>query len=284
MTIQELFRAKGITFVEEGSHHHARPGWINLDCPFCGEGSDRFHLGYNLASHYFFCWKCGHHFNGHVFAKLGLDLKELDEDTSYIPAPRERTTFKEPHNIGPLLPAHRRYLESRKFDSYQIEDLWKIQGIGISSQLSWRIYIPITFKNTPVSWTTRSISPKAKQRYISASAAQESMNHKYLIYGAEYCHHSIVIVEGPTDVWNIGPGAGALFGTAFSGAQVRKLVDYPHRYVCFDNSADAQTRAKDLCSQLSVFPGVTENVCLDAEDPGSASRKEIALLRQAAKL
>ena len=121
-------------------------------------------------------------------------------------------------------------------------------------------------------------------RYISASAEQEKINHKHLIYGQDFCHHSIIVVEGPLDAWRIGPGAGALFGTAFTTAQVRKIVKYPYRYIVFDSSAEAQRRARELAEQLSAFQGITETIELDAEDPGSASPKEIRRLRRVTKL
>ena len=135
-----------------------------------------------------------------------------------------------------------------------------------------------------MSWTTRAIGDKVTQRYISASAEQEKINHKHLVYGEDFCRHSSVVVEGPIDAWRIGAGAGALFGTAFTASQVRKIVQHPYRYIVFDSSKDAQARAEELADQLSVFPGATEIIVLDAEDPGSASRKEVRLLRKAARL
>lgn len=149
--------------------------------------------------------------------------------------------------------------------------------------LSWRIYIPILWKGRRVSWTSRAIG-NVSQRYYSASADQEEINHKHLVYGMDFCRSSIVIVEGPADVWAIGPGAGALFGTAFTPAQIRKLIDIPYRYICFDSSPDAQREATKLAEALSVFPGVTENLLLDAKDPGEASSKELNSIRRHAKL
>jgi hypothetical protein len=100
----------------------------------------------------------------------------------------------------------------------------------------------------------------------------------------EACRHAIVITEGPTDAWAVGPGAGALFGTAFTPAQVAELVTIPRRVVCFDSSPAAQQQAAKLAEQLSCFPGITENVLLDAKDPGSATQKELRLLRRFAGL
>ena len=109
------------------------------------------------------------------------------------------------------------------------------------------------------------------------------MNHKELLYGEDYCRGSVIIHEGPTDVWRTGPGAVALLGTGFTDAQVLRLSHYGLRIVCFDSEPAAQRRANKLCSLLDGFPGETINVVLDSKDPGSATPKEIAKLRKLLK-
>lgn len=289
MTIEEALDTLKVPYLESG-HHHCRPGWIQLDCPLCGKDSGKFHLGFNTSSLYFNCWRCGGLWAGKVFEAMGLG-REKARDLARALTPgaadkRERTriSLQEPAGRGPLLPAHKAYLEGRGFDPEVVENIWKVEGIGISRRLGWRLYIPINHRNVRVSWTTRAIGDRVEQRYISASAEEEAVNHKELVYGLDYCNHSVVICEGPIDAWKIGPGAGALFGTAFSIAQVRKLVKVPMRYVCFDSSKEAQKKASDLAAQLSIFPGITENIVLDAKDPGEASPKEIRLLRKVARL
>lgn len=289
MTIQDTLRELNVDFLESGNHH-CREGWLQIrECPYCN--SESYHLGFNLSARFFSCWKCGGHRAVETWQKLGLDrkqartlLSEFDVDAPDTTKEKIRGKLKEPSGRGELSIAHRRYLLERNFDPNRIALVWKIEGIGIASCLAWRIYIPIIYKNRRVSWTTRAIGDRVEQRYISASAEEEAMNHKHLIYGLDYCTHSVVIVEGPTDAWAIGPGAGATFGTAFLTEQVRHLVSIPHRIVCFDSSRDAQNRATELCGQLSAFPGVTENIQLDAKDPGSASAKELRLLRHVARL
>jgi len=289
MTIEEVLTDLQVPFLRAG-HHHCRPGWIQIDCPFCGKDSDRFHLGYNLGLRYFNCWKCGAKFVDQVLRELGVasakarEIHRSIESETVVPRERARVSLQVPIGLGPLLAAHRKYLRGRGFDPEVIEDVWKIKGIGISHELSWRIYIPIFLRARQVSWTTRAIGERVTQRYISASAEEESVNHKSVVYGRDFCRHSVVVVEGPIDAWAIGPGAGALFGTAFSSAQVRELVDIPNRFICFDSSKDAQNRAEELANQLACFPGSTENIQLDAKDPGSAPPKEIQLVRKAARL
>jgi hypothetical protein len=195
-----------------------------------------------------------------------------------------RQSYVVPPGVGNLYLLHRRYLESRGFDPDEIVRKWSVQGIGIAARLSWRLFIPVSYQGRAVSWTTRSVSHDARQRYISASPAEELMNHKHIVYGADNCNHSVVVVEGPVDAWRVGPGAGALFGTTWTSAQVTKLAIHPCRFICFDSSPEAQKRACELATELSAFEGRTEVVKLDAEDPGSASLKEIGRLRRHARL
>lgn len=287
MTIEEIFDDLGVAYKRAGEHHHARPGWLQIkECPFCH--SSNYHLGWNLQSNYAACWKCGGHYGPQVLEALGIPktkarllFPQLDTRTEEN-RERSRVSLLEPSGRGPLQRSHREYLESRGFDPDEIIRLWRVEGIGLHTNLAWRLYIPIIHHDQRVSWTARAIGSRVGQRYISASAEEEVMNHKELLYGSDYCSHTIIIVEGPTDVWNIGPGAGGLFGTAFTPAQVRRLIEIPKRLVCFDSEPEAQARAIELANQLSCFPGVTENIVLDATDPGSASKKEIRLLRRAA--
>lgn len=282
--IDQILDRLRIPYFREGGHHHCRPGWLQLDCPFCGPGSGKCHLGYNLQSGYWHCWKCGGLYRVKVLEALGASRDEIQGiklEPWKTSTPKARGGLKEPKGRGPLAKAHKHYLQTRGLDPDTIERVWKVEGIGLAARLAWRIYIPIHLYGERVSWTSRTIG-NSPQRYISASAEEESINHKELVYGLEHCSYSIVIVEGPADAWRVGPGAGALFGSSFSSAQVLALSRIPYRYVCFD--AGAQGKAKKLANQLSAFPGATEVVELEADDPGSASWKEIKLLRKVAKL
>jgi len=288
VNIRDLFRQLRVDFAD-GGHHHTRPGWVQLRvCPFCRSGN--YHLGYNLGAGYFNCWKCGSHSIYDTLKELGASGQEAATfaKTKYREqgqADRVRKGLKEPGGRGPLLPAHREYLRSRGFDPDELAKVWQLEGIGISDRLAWTIYIPITLHSSRVSWTTRTISKRPDiKRYLSASVEEEAVNHKSVLYGGDFCRHSCVVVEGPTDAWAVGPGAVGVFGIDYSVAQVRKLAEIPNRCICFDSEPEAQKRAAELCDALSVFDGVTTNVVLDADDPGSASQREIELLRRAAKL
>jgi hypothetical protein len=275
MTILDVLAEHKVDYVESG-HHHSREGWVQLrHCPFCS--SDKYHLGYRTGTKSFNCWRCGYHSAWSVFVALGIPTKLLhDIGEKYIrPDPKVAGKLKEPEGRGRFLAAHRRYLRERGLDPKEIATLWHAQGIGIATRLSWRIYIPILWQGKVVSWTTRAIGKDVGQRYISASAAEEDVNHKTIVYGMDYVHHTVLVCEGPFDVWNIGTGAVCLFGLDYLSSQVLWLSKIPTR---------AQTQAHKLAAELSVFPGTTQTLQIDAADPGSASPKEVKLIRRVSGL
>lgn len=288
MTIKEVLRDFNIEFAEAGEHHHARANWLALRvCPFCG--SQNYHLGYNISANFFNCWKCRGHGIVSTLVRLGVpyeDARAFSKDRDFLPGAlrAERGALIEPKGRVPLMPIHKKYLQGRGFDTEVLTRLWQLEGLGKNGgPLSWRIYIPIIYRGQRVSWTTRAIAD-LPQRYLSASPAQESLSHKEIVYGLDDCNQSIIVVEGPSDAWNVGLGAGCLFGVAYTPAQVWLLSRIPYRYICFDSSPEAQRSAQDLAAELAPFPGETTIVELDAEDPGQASRKEIRMLRKMANL
>jgi len=288
MNLIDLASDAGIDVKEAGQHRHVREGWIGFDCPFCGEGTKKFHLGYNLSSGVFTCWKCGKHsklptlkalfhLQDREAYKISRQLK-----TTHLPTSpqRERRGLHKPKGLGPLLKAHKRYLTKRGFDPEQLEALWNLQATSLHPSLPWKIYIPITFHNQEVSWTTRSIGPTGI-RYHSASPAEESINHKTLLYGEELCGHTCIVHEGPIDVWRTGPGAVAIFGAYPSPAQIRKISKHPIRVICLDSDRTSQKNANSLCRDLEVFPGTTYKVVLETgKDIAEASDSEVKELQQ----
>ncbi len=284
ITLAEFLTEHGIPFRTGGSHHHVSSNWLGTDCPMCSPGSDRFRLGLHPERFVASCWSCGKMRFGDALAELtglpvGVCLRQLNRDE------RPRETERRPGRLilpahGPLLKIHRDYLRSRDFDPDELAKLWDLRGIAYLPRFAWRILIPVTRKGKIVSWTTRAVTDEGK-RYIAAGVGEESWPAKSLLYGAEFARHAVVIVEGPADAWRVGPGATALLGVANTRAQVSLLARYPVRCICFDSAPDAQRRASQLCQELQAFPGTTANVMLDANDPGSASPREIEMLRKA---
>lgn len=283
-TIVEILEELGIRYVGE-EHRHCGRGWVGVDCPYCGPGSGRYHLGFHVKHLYANCWRCGGHGIAHALSLLSnrsyLECRVMlgEVDRGDLATAKIFGKYTLPNGVCDLLPAHMRYLENRGFCPIEISKLWGIRGIGLHHRLTWRLWIPITYQGQTVSWTARSIG-KSNPRYISARPDEESALHRSLLYGEDYCRHAVVVHEGPTDVWRTGPGSVATFGTGFSRSQVLRLSKYPVRVVCFDSDTGAQRRARKLADDLSSFPGETYNVVLDSKDAGVASPAETKILRE----
>ncbi len=287
MTLDELLSELRIPTAPEG-HHHTTQGWMQVDCPFCSKDSHHFRLGINRYGLYCSCWSCGAHSlysfllesTGESSGRVRELLALLDREV----IPREfvlRGKLTLPWGAGPLLPPHEAYLRKRGFDPGHLASFWGIQGIGIAPEgMGWRILIPIHFRGEAVSWTTRSLSETPKGKYKTASPRQESLPHKSLLFGEDHLRHSIIVTEGPFDVFRIGPGAVCTFGLAVTQAQIARIARYPLRMIAFDREPQAQEKASRLCSQLAPFPGKTFQVRFTAKDPGSASPREIQQLRE----
>lgn len=275
----------GIEYRTTGKH--TRSGWVQIDCPYCGPDSKKFHLGYFIARPLFNCWKCGKK----PLAKTLLQISKYDDkeisrivqklEKSFTPTKEDITgNYSIPKGVKPLQKMHKDYLRSRDFNPDKVEAIWEVQGIGIAgTNLDYRLFFPIEQDGVKCSWTTRTIAEGDDiVRYLSASPEQERVSHKKLIYGGDMCGNKIIVVEGPFDVIRIGPGAGGTFGTRPTSAQILKIARHPVRYVCYDKGAHRYTQA--LVTALGAFPGETHIIELDAEDPGSMSKKELKQVRR----
>lgn len=289
MNLKELLLERGVDFVEGGSHRHVREGWIGLDCPWCGTVG-KYHLGIHLSSLSAHCWRCGRKSVAEVVASVvGCSFRQARRLVSGMSrfaeaSEREdrgvRGELRVPAGVGPLQEPHRRWLESRGLDPDRVERLWGLRGIGLSARLPWSIWVPVHLDGRTVSWTTRAIGPAAGRRWVHANPDEEVLPIKSTLYGWDYVRSAAIVVEGASDVWRIGPGAVALFGTSATSSQLRLLSAVPRRIVCLDSEPAAQRAARALADSLGAFPGETLVVELSSPDPGEATDDEVMELRK----
>lgn len=284
MRLVEILEELGIEFRREGEHHHVSSGWLGVDCQECSPNSGHYRLGINLTTLKASCWQCGPVSAPWALARLAgkhsdfvrerLGLVER-ESRKYKPAGR----LVMPSGLCDLTDAHRKYLRGRGLDPDELVRLWKVQATAQVSEIPWHVVIPVHHRRDVVSWTARKISDKGR-RYFTATDERSHMPVKRTLYGLDYAGNSVIIHEGPVDVWKTGPGAVATFGTGFTHAQVLILSRFPRRVVCLDADAEAQKRARALVAALKMFDGITINIVLDSPDAGSASEREINRLRR----
>jgi hypothetical protein len=282
MTLAEVLHDLGVPPLGE---QNAR-GWYEVACPFCGGDP---YLGVRADTGYVSCWRCGKHGLHETVAAIGkvpyrkvadaLRAWVRDRPTpAFVPAGR----LKVPAGVGPLLPAHRRYLEGRRFDPDDVARVWGVGGIGIAPRLPWRLYVPVHYRGEVVSWTTRKVTDSgASPRYVSARKSEEAVPARRLLYGEDLAGHGVVVVEGPLDAWRVGPGGVATLGVGFSRAQAARLARFPLRVICFDAEAKAQERARRLYDYLLPLPGKTVRIVLaTGKDPSRVKDKEVKQIRK----
>lgn len=271
-------------------HHHSRSGWLQLkNCPYCH--SQNYHLGIKISFMHANCYRCGRHNLVEALSMLSNQpakriadlLKEFSPKHHREEKPadfKSPAILELPEGITKMGPAHLRYLAERGFSPNKLKRLWGLKGLGLDAgRFAWRIFIPIEVGGRMVSWTTRSIKPDAKLRYMTCRSEACLMPRNQILYGIDYVRHCVILTEGPADVWSIGPSAVCSLGTSISSNQLLQISKFPIRVICLDSQEAAQKTARGLVKQLEVFDGETYNVGLDAKDPGAATRKEIKHMR-----
>lgn len=270
-------------------------GWANVRCPWC---SDRgHHGGFNLAGSYYNCWKCGSHDLGQTlkrllrlsFAQVAELLKEFEGHSKVVE--RLNSGFSKVTKLDwpgkPLIAGERKYLKSRGFDPKYLVSVYGIAGGGISGDWKYRILIPLFLDGRLVSYLGRDITGQSKMRYKNLALDKSILDPKDCLYNIDACKSDeVFILEGPTDVWRMGPGFVATLGTSVTSAQVKLIAQrFKRATFLFDPEPEAQAKAARTATQLAALGVATDLVDLELDDdPGSLSfeqandvRKELGL-------
>lgn len=280
--IEDVLAEAGVEFRRHGEHPNVGRDFVGIDCPVCTPNSHHFRLGI-APSGGCSCWVCGrmslvevlHDLVGGGYSQWRGILRGLSGSRQDARGAAGRLRL--PDGLGELLPCHRHYLGSRGFDPDELAEIWGIKGVGLASRLAWSVWIPWTLDEEVVSWTCRFTG--SGWRYCSAAPEEEKVKHKELLGGSDLAGEAVAVVEGPMDAFRVGAGAVWCGGARATPAQVLRLSRYPVRVVCLDSAEDAQRQARELCRELSLFPGVTRNVVLESKDPGCASGREVEYVR-----
>ena len=267
-----------IDFITEGKNVSAR--WIQICCPFCGDHSH--HLGFHAEYSAFKCWRCGKHTAKEVFTSISKipfhEIREKyygKEGRPSIRKSKEKASLTKislPKEFQDLSKPHKTYLTDRNFDWQKIKSLYNIMGTGPIGSWKNRIIMPVYHDGILATYTSRDITDKSDQRYKACSAINEAREIKHCLYGYDMIPgKSVIVVEGPTDVWRLGPGSVATFGTEFKMAQVNLLKKFKNVFILFDPGAEKN--ATKLADNIWPFTDV-EIVEIDEDDPGSMSQKD----------
>jgi len=296
MDIVRLYQDFSVDFVTEG-HKHARPGWANTECPWCTGDHIGYHLGFNIDSNYYFCWRCGWHPITPTLSKI-LNIREtesreivrqygllLARRTEQVIPIEKKIEFKLPTGVTPLSDGHKVYLSKRGYDPDRLEQIWGLMSTGPTSVLDDfieyrnRILIPFHWDYQMVSFDTRLALNKAshEKRYKACPKGRELIPHKHILYGRQdEWRETGICVEGPTDVWRLGTCSFATSGIQYTPEQVRVIArTFKRVWVIYDPESQAQVQADRLVAELK-FRGIKAETMLlgQHDDPGSMKQEE----------
>jgi len=290
--IYEYLHDYNIDYVTEG-HKHCQPGWIQMKCPFC-TGHEGYHLGYNELSGVLNCWRCGvHHISEllqyfhsqsdwRVILSQYLDNKPYSakQITSTLNEPRKKE-IEMPKSFLPITnySAHTRsckYLKKRNFDWKALATKWKLCSSSPVGPYAFRIIAPVYYKNKIISYQGRDYTEKQAEKYKACRMEDEAVHHKHVLYGIdEAVGNTVVVVEGVTDVWRLGPGSVATFGIKYTNWQIKELKRFKKIVVFFDADPQAKKQSRKLVTEIkSIYPDKeVSQAHAPTSDPASMSQE-----------
>lgn len=283
---------------------HYRPGWVNTHCPLCS-GSQNYHLGYCLHSGHFFCWRCGwkpvklalaallktSEARAWALAREFIVAKTAGGSEGGTIVGQDISTYihnlpstRFPASAGPLGKIHRRYLEQRGFNPDELVNEWSLSstdGRETDKNWRWRIVVPIYMAHRLVSYVGRTIGHRM-DKYRAAPKEWRSLNPHDTLYGLDkVCGNTVVVMEGPADVWRWGPGAVALFGDQSSLSQRILLRRFRRAIIMLDGDDAGKTAGEKLAWQMSGFGMEVQQAILpDGLDPGQLDSGQVQELKK----
>jgi len=288
--IENYLQEQGIQYSEAGDKNVAQ-GWIGISCYECGDSSN--HLGINLDSKLISCWKCGYKSSAisvvmyHSNCSYYEATKIVEETQSYEfteERPQQRKSSGEniiPKSATKEIPdRHVAFLKNRRF-STEIIKRYQLQSCGTLGSYKNRIIIPIIIDNEVVSFTSIDTTGRQKVKYKHAPAEDSILPAKECVYGLDLVKDRMLLVEGITDAWRMGPGAVATLGMELSKIQINFIVQSPQKeiFIMFDGEEQAINRAHALAKTLSILGKHVEVIELSSGDPDDLTSKMVQHLR-----
>ncbi len=272
-----------------------RGGWLNICCPFCREGDQKYKLGINPKG-YANCWRCGaRDVESMISTLLGVKrvrAKEIAEEFEGGPGfflPQE--SLIGPEKVDPpgkaMAAPHRQYLVNRGFDPDWLALEYGL--LGTDPREEWegkffgnRIIVPIHDRfGRLVSFQGRDITGESKMRYKGCPVELSPLHYKRTLYGQSLARAGrIVVVEGIFHQWRLGRGSVATFGTDITKHQLRLLAEYEFILFAFDSEPEAQGKAMKHARELAAMGKQVEVVDLELGAGPDGKGRDIADLSE----
>lgn len=290
--VEGLLDHYGIEFKTSGKN--VGQNWIGVCCPYCGE--ERFHCGINMDTKVTSCFVCGE--SGTLLKLISTLLKcPWQEAKEFLkPFGGHYSKFYEPQyakevifptRISDLTKVGTSYLKSRGFNPKELINKYFLKETGMLSKLVvdnkvWdfknRIIIPIIMNRQIVSYTARDWTNVSSTRYKNAPTEAGLIPIAECIYNIDNTKKSVIIVEGPTDVWKMGDGCISILGVKYTTAQVQQLVQKKFRKIVILFDENAEKPALQLATTLNPFVNISVFTTIN-KDPGDLTIAEVAKLK-----
>jgi len=199
--------------------------------------------------------------------------------------------------VADLPPHHRasRYLAGRGF-AHLARPL-DLQYCEWAYDREWmaerRLVIPMRMEGTLVTWQARFIDvdgpmPDKAPKYFTAPGTSKSVVLYNFNAARQVAGETVVVVEGPTDVWRYGPEAVATLGKAASMTQLQLLaMTWPAALFVVDgNDETAETRARRSVTEIVKRGDRRAAMVMTPRgtDPGSMNTRDLRRLAHDAAL
>lgn len=296
--------ARGIPY---STGKNVSAGWVGIQCvyPLCDDTSN--HLGINLQSGLHSCWKCGNkggpeqlvmHMDQCDYGQAADVVRQyssgpiaMDEDRIRLGSfMLPKFCSYEPHSI------HASYLAVRGYDWQELVAHYDIRFTGPVSYVDssrgkihyrWRIIIPVYVDDVMVNFTSRDVTGTSEARYKSAPDEIAHTPGGDVVYNLDNVEPGsrIALVEGPFDVWRVGPGAVGMLGTVFTEPQLALIsAKRPSRvYVLYDSGAS--DIAQELGSRMARLVPRVDYLWMDpGDDPDTLSLTDLRRIQHLLKM
>jgi len=255
-----LLRERGINYVDRGPN--VKRGELNIRCPWCGSADPSHHLGLNLETGWYACWRNSSHRGkspvrllmqllrasygeAREIAGLGDDyvdpegfdavaarllgrmrgeVKKAPERPLYLELPREFLIID--GSVGTR--RFWNYLYDRGFASRDIELLCQTYCLRAcrTGRFGGRVIFPFLVGGHVVTWTGRAIGPSTA-RYLDLSLDESVAGPKHTLYNHDSAAQGgrvLVLQEGPVDAVKVD-FYGREFGVRSVGLSTNTVSD-----------------------------------------------------------
>jgi len=308
MDVIAILKAYHIPYVTFG--RNVAVGNVNVKCPICGELDKSEHLGINLETGVWGCWRNRQHRSpsfpallvrllgitydeaeiiiaapptNELFASIPGLLNPVPEELIILPELVLPDSFKLIKNDSFGKPFYR-YLLSRGFPD--VEDLISHFPLYYTmvGDFKSRVIFPFYLGGKLRAWSGRAIVP-ATIRYrsfpLGNAIKQTILSYDYLLSGGR----RLYLVEGPFDALKINyysrfDKAAPFLGTSFSTEQLNLLLEllpeYEEIVILVDSTAF--DIALELSGSLAVLNPRIGSLPTDVKDPGELNKSQILAL------